>query len=684
MSDILTAFREKYPDTADIPDNELMLAIHREHYPDVHLKDFMTEHDPSGIMQTTLPKGKALNYYVENVSKPRAGETEQETQQRLYGTGEERVAPKVNNALGLALNATQGATFNYGDEIFGGIGYLAGDGYENTKQAYNQALDSYSKENPVKSTIAGLGGSVLNAVATGGLGLAGALPKGAGFASKVGANLADDAIVGAVSASGDKRDLGYITDNALMATLFGVGTRGVLGGGANLVASGLDRIKSGKFFLNAKDKAGKKIKEAMDLEGKDYNDISQKLNELGESGIVADTLNSTGSGLLRRASNVNPQARNAIEDVIGTRQFGQNDRLLDDLYNAGENRQAINNLLNDVSNNKQLSAVELLKRKDHESLSPQYNEAYKKAQELSGQYLPKTPFEDILSTRLGSNAYNEALKLSKDNAVAFNSLDTDLSRYDLTKRLLDDNAKSNYSAGNTYKGSLNSNLSKKLKETIDSVLENPAYAEARTLRQKGFQRQEAYDIGEQLGKGSFDLLTPQRAVDLSKNLGDNTPIRDAYTVTKAQLLKKKSTPDILNQLSTTSSKNAQELALGDRAKLFQDAILREKQFSRTARDAMGNSTTARQLSEMNDGLDIPMSKSGLISKAMQYGLKKYDQATGFDKQAPYIAEYLTSKSLPEGGYSPIQNSAIGEAIRNAVINRKNQASRSIINYYSGE
>jgi hypothetical protein len=244
---------------------------------------------------------------------------------------------------------------------------------------------------------------------------------------------------------------------------------------------------------------------------------------------------------------------------------------------------------------------------------------------------------------------------------------SELARLDMTKRLLDSRGNVAFRAGDNAEATAASGMAKVLRERIDKAMSGPEYATARGLRQKAFQTENAVNLGADLARGRVPANLPSQA----RGVGADhlVPLRQGYALQQAEnLLNRNSTEGALNKLSTPLGREAYEAALGDQAPGLAKALAAEKRFNTSAREVTGNSTTARQIAEMLGfggggmataalfGLDT--TTGGLTGAALSLArrgapaLQRHLATKSQRAMAPYIADLLTGKALPQARQLP--------------------------------
>lgn len=386
---------------------------------------------------------------------------------------------------------------------------------------------------------------------------------------------------------------------------------------------------------------------------------ADEIDALGPEGMVIDVLGARGASLGRGAANVNPDARQTLEDAINARKAGQNQRLVDDISSAAGVDPGLRRTADDI------------KAENFAAVRPQINRAYEEARQI-GYDLPRTPFEDILNSPLGKKAYDQAAE-SLLNRKAVDGIDatSELARLDETKRILDSIASTAYRSGDNNLGSQASDLSKALRARIDESIAGPAYSEARRLRSDAYKADEAVDLGTDLARPTVAIDAPIRANRV--NPENRSAMAEAYAASKAQqLLNKNNKPGDFLRMTSTLGREAYKAALGPRASIVDEALRRETTFNKTDRDLTGGSTTARQLNDNTLGDNLaagaltiadPSSGGlmGLLRGAGRVATGGVQRRRRF-KEAPYIADYLTRQTLPRGLQERVLNNARREEL----------------------
>jgi hypothetical protein len=539
-------------------------------------------------------------------------------------------AMKMNAAAGGLIDAVGGAVQ--------GEGWNWSDNYNRQLQEQRDNQAAYSDQNPVRSGV-GTGAGLALAVAR--------LPM-------IGAGLKGAAQTGAAygGAGGLLQDADSLVERG-QNTLLGTGTGGLIGTGGYYGGQllGAAAKKAGKVIsairAPADVKAASQIYEAAENVG--LPEFQRRLAELGSDAINADVLGKRGTALSRGAANISPEAREILESTVQARKAGQNTRLASDVEKAAGLP---------AGNTKN---TEALKKAAYDKVRPEINRAYDAARE-AGADVDLEYFADLLDTPMGNSAFNKAFdNVVNRMAVKGEKAGGNLAVMDEMKKVLDSMAKSAARSGDDATADVAQSMAKQLRYQMDVLLDGAEYSTARGLRQKAYQADEAFDLGEQLGGSRVLLGVPEQASRVSPDLQPN--VAQAYGAKKVEsLLNRGSTEGALNEFLTPQGRKAAQAALGPNDALLGKALDRERAFNVTNRELVGNSTTARQLAEMagtgvgTTGVGLLMgydpTTSGIAGGLAALGRRAVPTITkrmvteNQKAVAPYIAKLLTQQGLP--------------------------------------
>lgn len=511
--------------------------------------------------------------------------------------------PRNNAGYGAQPALMQSFTLGAADNVLAGAmtpiemakGYFSGedegkgftdrvnDAYNRTAEPYQAALDQYRKDYPGRALTADIAGGAGAGIGLlrGGLSATALVPEAAkGFtrgAGLTGAAVADGAAMAGLHAFNEGQD---IAESAIIG-----GGLGLLGGGAGLALEGAGRGLVSAFrsrFGGTDKQAARMLSQAIERTGMSKEVLEQRLADMGPDGFLMDVLGNEGESLARFASNASPQARGALEDASAGRMAGQNERLATSLQDA-------------AGLERRLTPDELINA-NREQSAPAINEAYSTAR-AAGHNMPLEPFEPLFQSDMMRKAMREGSRLSKERMIADGGTNNAsvLSVFDEAKKTLDGQAVPALGQPQTNEQAIAGTLAKRLRETVDANV--PEYAGARQLAQQATRRDEAIVLGAEGGKPSVPMDF-QRRVDA---MGGQSPqIAQGYAAQKiGALLNSRSTPGATERFFGNSQQmEAMRAALGEQAKAVQKQLGRERTFGTVHRALTGNSTTARQLSDM--------------------------------------------------------------------------------------
>ena len=218
-----------------------------------------------------------------------------------------------------------------------------------------------------------------------------------GLAARSGLMAAEGAGYGTAAAALNNQDLGQGA------------TYGAIGGAAgNVAGEGLSKLgqAAGRALAHwratPEQKAGMDVFDAVQRAG--GPDVAKKrLAELGPDAMQMDVLGKRGTSLARKAANLSPEAREAMEAALLGRKANQNARLVNDIQKAAGLPAGARDSVDD------------LKSAAYDKVRPAINQAYRDARAAGFDLDPKE-FDDILSTPSGAKAWKESLKSVRDRA----------------------------------------------------------------------------------------------------------------------------------------------------------------------------------------------------------------------------------------------------------------------------
>lgn len=426
----LNNFKDDTPATGDS-----LIDLHKNSYSDVPLNKFLDDRDPERTLRTKIQNPENWNYYKNAVSQPQQGESQDATDNRLYGNKDlsQRPAQELSDIGATARNVGQGLTFNMGDEL-GAVGasliekYYGGKRtYQDFKNNINNDLQGYNEKNPLKALGANLTGGIAQGVALAPLALGNAIITGTGklaMAGRAGLNLIDDAIQGGLSAYGDDADIGKgAVNSALVGSALRGGTKtlGAVGGAIkNKFASNVgkmnnqyvdaiapDLIDNTPDAINRYRKVSSNIFDEISQQPKlmsdeFLNDAKTRINELRGGGFNAVNLNDATDGAFKG------KVAGITEDsLVGQNVKGVNalreqeaNTVLDNLKSSYGNGKDVSQVGNSIADNLDVKR-DLGQKSVNKMVGDIYQDAYYNPKDLSletkviGQQQVGTRFNEI-------------------------------------------------------------------------------------------------------------------------------------------------------------------------------------------------------------------------------------------------------------------------------------------------
>jgi hypothetical protein len=636
----------------------------------------------------TFPDMETARAYMQ---RQQGGQTAQPAQPAGFDMAQfrrDQMAQNIGVGKSAALGAMQGATFGASDEGMGLVnGVLSAatnwnegrgsvmdpdpgffrrmrnrfnEGYQERRDVAREALDVARKKHPV----AAYGGEVAGGIATGvGAARAGVTAmRGAQTLPRMIKGGAIDGLgYGALAGAGHAE--GGLSDRAEGA-IYGARTGAAMGAGASVLLSGgsaLGRLVKDKVAANIGSPAKQakaRLAQTMRQAGMTPDEIAAKLADLGPEGMLVDTLGGPGAALARSASNMNPAARETLENASTSRMAGQPDRLTDALL--------------DASGLDRPKTLQELQEAARASARPAISEAYNSARSL-GHDIDLKAFNDLMQSDIAAKAYSEGQRLAKDRMIAEASragtvgddvLKNGPSNFDIldeTKKSLDARAAPALGQPQTNEQAIAGQFSKTIRNRIDEYM--PEYGGARDLARQLHQQQDAMILGAEGAK-------PRVAADFTRRAQTVDPAHQAdlaqgYAAAKIdQINNRRTTPGVVDAIfGPRRQQEALSSALGSNATGVRKQIAAERTFGHTDRALRGNSTTARQLAEMGAtsgvgaglgfaaGGDLQSTGLGVLAGLLaRRGGAATVRALTAKKEAqvaPMIAEILAGREIPQ-------------------------------------
>ncbi len=556
----------------------------------------------------------------------------------------------------LARGAAQGATFNFADEIAGahaagpkipslpgaawsgpvgstiiggvktGIDMLRGaptPEYDKARDEFRTADKQAKEAHPYLHGAGELAGAAVGMAAAPEAGLVRGLAPTAGKIARFAAGAGDAAVQGGAYGAAAGAGEGETTGERALEGAKGI-VSGVLGGGIAHTVSETGRAAFNKFgapivgtirgWMNPEGEASRRLAGALrtdsdmiargEAQGMSPQQWAQA-RQNGEPVTLADLGSARTQALLRSAANTSPEARAMLENTFEQRFLGQTERVGDTVRNVLPGGQA----------NARKTGDQLVAEYD-QARTPAYKQSYQEGdkpimspamERLMGSDTFVAAMKRAISTgkdrdiEMGLGGFNPMVNVTPDGRIVFNKgaqgapTYPNLQYWDQVKRELDAAANMQKREGNTVGGP--QALARILRDELDKQV--PSYAKARGIAENYFGESNALEAGRALaGKKpvAADVAQIMRKMDPQ----ERQLFQEGYASDLAERVigRMKDTQNVTKAMF--NSPNERQLA----AAVFGPggvAMLRSRMALETimngARDAMGNSTTARQLIE---------------------------------------------------------------------------------------
>jgi hypothetical protein len=561
----------------------------------------------------------------------------------------EAVAEKPGMLAAAGYGAASGATFNMADEIAGAraaspklpggmnvpefVGPVPARTIAGAARAaltdegsadYTKARDEYRKGEKAAETahpIVHTGAEIAGAIPA-----MAAMPE-AGFARlpQVGRGLAKAAQTaaeyGGLSGAGEGEG---VADRALKGAT-GI-VSGIVGGpigklagdaiGAGVQKFGAPVAQTVRGWFNSEGEAARRVATALRMDneliaaGKAQGMTPQQwaaARQAGEPVTLADLGSANTQSLLRSAANTSPQARAQLEQVIQNRFLAQSERVADTVQRAIPGSQG----------NARKTADELVAHYDRGRV-PAYQQAYQQGDKpIMSPAMERMMSSDTFvgamkraissgkdrDVAMGLGGFNPMVNVTPDGRIVFNQgakgvpTYPNLQYWDQVKRELDDVATSAFKSGEKGKGEVASKMAQVLRGELDSQV--PSYAKARGIAEQFFGESNALEAGRKLA-GKKPVAEDVKKILRQMKPDERALFQEGYAADLAERVigRMKDTQDVTKAMF--NSPNERKLAaavFGPGGMAMLQARMSLETIMDGARQAMGNSTTARQLIE---------------------------------------------------------------------------------------
>ena len=349
------------------------------------------------------------------------------------------VAPSPNRVdmpselRGISMNALQGITFGFGDEVMGSLlGALTGEGARAGREEYRRELEAWNQTHRKTAIAAEIAGAVLTgsalakvggalAARVGGAALRGAAEAAPTFLQRaVSAAAQGGAAGGAYAAGSAQGGVGDRTKAALVGGAFGAVTGGLLSGasqiGGAVTKPALRSLLKGKNRLQAlvpglgtpADHAKEFLVDALEADGVDLATAKARAATLAKTGIPVTAAELGGESTLQLASDAvaqrTPAKQRLVEDLM-QRQATQGERLsgalLRTIFRGG--RLGLANAH---------EAIDELATRQASAAAPLYQDAFKQTVKLTPR------MQKLLEHPMLRKAYAAGRSIAKDEDLA--------------------------------------------------------------------------------------------------------------------------------------------------------------------------------------------------------------------------------------------------------------------------
>lgn len=520
---------------------------------------------------------------------------------------------EMNDLASAALGASQGATFGFGDELYGalrGAGALVPGG-QSPMEAYGAGrdqvrtmLDTARREDPWATGLGELGGGLLTggtgmARSAAGMGLRAGLTRAAGMGAAMGGTAGygyseGDPLAAAMSGG----DIASEAAQAGVDAALGTAAGGVIG--TALPAIGAAARSVGRFLIK-RTGAGKRYvlneagrQQVMDALTEDLKSgnmtLSQAQAELRNTpGMVAADLGPAMRDLTDRLAQTATEGGRRVRESLQQRAIDQYDRMMPSLSDA----------LGGRGGPSQFARVsQQLMDSAKTAAAPLYEQAYAQPMQISRR------MQQILQTPLGVVGRRGARTLARQqerrpvNPTKVGEV-VGMEDLDLILRSMDDHVSKLYKSGDTQLANAARDSRNEFRELLYQA--NPTFRSARQAWAGHAASNDALEAGLKIFREDADV-TARMIGEMSE--GEKTYFRvGVLRALERRLGNKSDTADLVKGIADRRNvRDALSVAFGDPQKFdnFMQLMAGEKAMFDTFSQAVGNSATARRLMQAND------------------------------------------------------------------------------------
>ncbi|MBP9804998.1 MAG: hypothetical protein KBE22_08860 [Candidatus Accumulibacter sp.] len=512
-----------------------------------------------------------------------------------------------------------------------GLGYMTGadpEGvkqYEQARDAERRAVTSAKKQHPWVYAGSEMAGAIPAMAALPEVGAAKALAPAASGIKKFGARMLDAAglggLYGAGSGAGSGENAAERAVNAATGLVSGIvgGAVGQAGGeavGAVANRFGAPVVQTVRGWFNHEGEAARRVATALRADnelimaGKAQGMTPQQwaaARQNGEPVTLADLGSAHTQSLLRSAANTSPQARAQLEKVIQERFLSQTERVGDTVRKAipgssGNARKTSDQIVAEYDAGRVPLYRQSYADGDKPIISPALDRMMGSDTFVGAMKRAISSGKDRDVTE-GLGGFNPMVSVTADGRVVFNKgaqgapTYPNLQYWDQVKRELDDVATKAARSGAKGEADVAGKMATILRDELDKQVSS--YAKARGFAADYFGEKNALDAGRALA-GKKPPAEEVKAIMRKMQPDERALFQEGYAsdLVEKVINRMKDTQDVTKAMF--NSPNERQLA----AAIFGPggmAMLRARMTLETimdgARQAMGNSTTARQLIE---------------------------------------------------------------------------------------
>ena len=601
----------------------------------------------------------------------------------------------------------QGATFGFADEIAGARGaapkipgtnmnvpefvgpvparaltglarsYISDEGsaqYDAARDAERRAMKSAKENHPYVYAGSEMAGAIPAMAALPELGAAKMLAPAASKIAKFGAGALDAAVTGgqygAMAGAGEGEGL---ADRAVKAATGLVS--GIVGGpvghaigtglGAAAQKFGAPVVNTVRGWFNKDGEAARRVvsnltpDQELIQSGRANGMTAQQweaARRAGEPVILADLGAGNTQSLLRSAANTSPEARSRLEKTVGDRFHGQSERVADTVRAAipgaaGNARKTADQLVADYDIARVPAYKAAYQQGDKPLMSPAM-ERMMSSDTFVGAMKRAISTGKDRDIEMGLGGFNPMVSVTPDGRIVFNQgakgvpTYPNLQYWDQVKRELDSVANQAKRSGDTSSSA--GALAKILRNELD--VQVPAYRKARGVAEDFFGESNALEAGRKLA-GKKPVAEDVKQIMRKMSPEERSLFQEGYASDLAERVigRMKDTQDVTKAMF--NSPNERKLAaaiFGPGGMAMLQARMSLETIMDGARQAMGNSTTARQLIEAGlAGGALTGYQSGWDPTSMLQGAGTFAAARGapkfFAPQAVAGAKHLIGK-----------------------------------------